>query len=147
MKPDKIIINDLNIKFRNLSSVEIYTLYPKVFENIFGYFDKFHTPQIVDIVVNKNKIIGFASGMLWNKDTWYSQFGGISRNFRNKGFGKKLYDFHLERIQTLFDIKYVTVRIENMNINAIKLILDIGFIAVGISESHGKTYIQFTRRL
>ena len=151
MTPNKIILSNKNkkviIDIRALNETEVYYMYPEIFKHIFGYFEKCHIPEIVDVAEYKNSIIGFASGRLYNKDTWYAQFGGVYDKYRSIGLAEKLWKTHFKRIENLYDIKYITLRTENTNIPAFYMNIKTGFIPVGMSVSNGKMYIQWNKKV
>lgn len=97
-------------------------------------------PPVVEVVTEADSIVGFMAGH-WNYDgSFYIQYSGVVPEHRKKGYAHYLKE--------LLDDKtdYVCVT-ENTNIGAMKTLLDLAFIPMGVRQGgKGECFIEWTRR-
>lgn len=135
------------VRIRALTDEAICDFYPIIFKAVFGFFDKYHIPEFVDVATYDNKIIGFVAGELYNKDTWYAQYGGVLKKYRSVGIGSTLWPFYIKRIKEKHNVKFIMMKVKNTNKQALTMFVGYGFVPIGLSVANGETFIQLTKRI
>lgn len=117
--------------------------YPGLFKNVFGYWDKYHNPDVVLVSEINGEIHGFLSGRWLTKREFHIQFAGVVPKFRNK---KEAQYGQAECMDILKQggVIYFSCETENDNVNAIKTVLNNGFKIVGTKTSEaGKCIVRW----
>lgn len=133
--------SSIEIKAVDFSAIE--SLYPDLYQQVFDDVDNTQMPSIVYLAFKDGVYNGFMSGYLHNAVTLYIQYAGMLKNMR--GFNTvELFRLTLREIDKLF--KFQLLLIENINIPAIKLVLNEDFIIHGIRQDTAKNlYVEFIR--
>lgn len=121
----------LRLERKDVSEID----YPKLYKEIFGEADINH-PRHVYMVYDEDKYVGFMSGFPMDSNTWYMQVVGFIPNEQ-----KKVSNIYRSAIavNTLHQDWYgILVRINTLNVEALRVALSIGFVIVGTRMDTGR---------
>ena len=127
---------------RLYSEQEISDRYVPMFKRVFGYEPTGHVPRVV-IAEEKEDSTSFTSGYFVTTDTFYISWAGATGGFKAV---RRMWTSAEEEMMEA-GVKWFTLKIENTNTQAQRLVLGIGFIPVGITVSGTKIYIEYHKRL
>jgi hypothetical protein len=126
-----------------LSPEEIKTVYPKIFKEIFGFEPDLQLPRTVLVQERDNKIIGFVSGYLIDRENFYMAWGGTTKTFA----GNRQLWRDAEAEFKSFGISYLQSRVENTDTNCQRMLMGIGWIPFGMKATQGKLFIDYYKEL
>ena len=128
---------------RILTPEEINDQYPIIFKKIFKDYPVNQIPRTVIVQEKDNEIIGFVSGYLIDKETFYLAWGGtVSKFVQAKKFwmeGETLFKEH--------GVKWFQTNVENTNTQWQRVLMGMGWIPFGIKATGGKLYIEYFKEL
>lgn len=129
--------------YRLLNSDEIETLYPKLFEEVFGHSDIQQAPSIV---VVEGEIRAFLAGYWHNRNTFYIAHSGVRPKYNGKFLGTKLLRNCLRYIKENTGVRYFLTMTPNDNVPAIKVLLNTGFKIIGVRQDTNKNlYVEWIK--
>jgi len=129
---------------RIIKGEELYELYPKIFEKVFGYKPEGHIPRILLLQENdEGEAIGFVSGYLINQDTFYMAWGGSTAGFA----GSRNLWIEGEMYLTNNGVKWMTTIVENTNTAWQRMLMKLGYIPHGMKMTQGKIYVEYYKEL
>jgi hypothetical protein len=124
---------------RFLTKGEIDVLYPEIFHKVFGSYPDKQVPRSVIVQVRNEEIIGFISGYLINRDTFYVSWGGSTGGFKSV---RNLWkDGELEL--NAAGVQWLLTTVHNEDTQVQRMLMGIGFIPRGMKMSEGKIYIEY----
>jgi len=128
---------------RILTPEEINDTYSTIYKSIFGISPVNQIPRTVIVQEKDDKVIGFVSGYLIDRETFYMAWGGtVSKFVQAKKFwveGEALFKEH--------GVKWFQTNIENTNTQAQRLLMGMGWIPFGVKATGGKLYIEYFKEL
>jgi hypothetical protein len=122
---------------------EIKSVYPDIFQEIFGYWEEMHVPGYVLLVMIDGEYAGFLACYDHQIDTVYIQFCGFKKEYR-KSFSIGVF----REIVRLLHLTYRCIlgRIHNGNIKALQVALFAGFKVIGCRQaSDNNLYLEIMK--
>lgn len=125
---------------KRLTGDELTTVYPDLFEKIFGYRpDK----QIPKFVIVDDKVEGFVSGYLIDKETFYWSWVGHLKGM----LGVRRTFNEIERLLQESGVKWIVGRVHNTNTVTQRLMLGLGWYPRGMSQTITGLHIEYIKEL
>jgi len=128
---------------RILTPKEINDTYPTIYKSIFGISPTNQIPRTVIVQEKDDKIVGFISGYLIDKETFYMAWGGSVSKFVNS---KKSWN-EMEGFFKEHGVKWFQTNVQNTNTQCQRILMGIGWIPFGIKATGGKLYIEYFKEL
>jgi hypothetical protein len=122
-----------------LTGEEKKTVYPVLFEKIFGYKPDKQIPRFVFV---DDKVEGFVSGYLLDKETFYMSWAGHVKGML--GVRRAFNDLETQLTET--GVKYFVARIENTNTVTQRLLMGMRWIPRGCIVTD-RIYIEYYKEL
>jgi hypothetical protein len=124
---------------RSLKGEELKTIYPEIFEKVFGYRPVGHIPRTVIVQEKEGEIKGFVSGYLIDTETFYMAWGGSVDKFV---LSRKFWAETEAEIKEL-GVKWGQTNVENINTTWQRMIMGLGWIPHGVKVTQGKILIEY----
>ncbi|MFQ5769721.1 MAG: hypothetical protein ACE5HX_04240 [bacterium] len=111
--------------------------YPKLYQQVFGYWDSTHIPgMVIGLYNEKNELVGFLSGYAHTTEDFYIQAAGLLPGIRKKKEWE-IIDLVIEYLEKTYDFKRFIAFIYNTNIKTLIVVLKKGWIIFG-TRTDGK---------
>ncbi len=143
-------MTNAKLKIYKLYYNEIKEIYSDLYKDVFGETNDTQIPDYVYLGCYDNQYVGMVTAYIHNTDTIYIQMAGFTdgfRGYRAVGFFRQLIDaIHKEYDNIVF-------RIQNINVAALKVAMNIGFIIIGIKGDgmiengifKGRLYVELVK--
>jgi len=128
---------------RVLTADERETVYPDIYERVFGTKPEGHLPRTVIVQESEDEITGFISGYRIDNKTFYIAWGGSV----NKFVGSRHLWKEGEAILKESRIEWVVTNVENTNTVWQRMLMGVGWIPHGMKVTQGKIFIEYYKEL
>ena len=128
---------------RSLKGDELTTVYPDIFEKVFGYRPEGHIPRTVIVYEKDGEVRGFLSGYLVDTETFYMSWGGSVDKF---ALSKKFW-YEGESEMKELGVRWGQTNVENTNTVWQRMLMGMGWIPHGMRVTQGKLLIEYYKEL
>jgi hypothetical protein len=125
---------------RILKGEELTTLYPEIFERCFGFPPESQIPRTVIVT---DDLMGFVSGYLIDRETFYLAWGGHINGFKAV---RKLWRDGESELKEV-GIKWFQTNVENTITSWQRMLMGMGWIPFGMKTTQGKIFIEYYKEL
>ena len=128
---------------RVLTPEEINENYNAIYTKIFKAHPTNQIPRTVVVQEKDNEVIGFVSGYLIDRETFYLAWGGTVSTFTQ---ARKFWT-EGEAVFKEQGVKWFQTNVENTNTSWQRVLMGMGWIPFGIKATGGKLYIEYFKEL
>ena len=130
-------------QMRVLTPEEINENYNAIYTKIFKAHPTNQIPRTVVVQEKDNEVIGFVSGYLIDRETFYLAWGGTVSTFTQ---ARKFWT-EGEAVFKEQGVKWFQTNVENTNTSWQRVLMGMGWIPFGIKATGGKLYIEYFKEL
>ena len=122
---------------------EIEDKYPELYEEIFNEVaDTRQVPNYVYLSYLGEECVAMITAYIHNTDTVYMQIGGVKGKYR----GYRTLDIFRQLLDLIHeDFPNIICRVLNTHTSALKLMLGVGMIIIGIRLDGSLLYVEFMK--